>query len=77
MMQTIQRNLANTQNRNEVKPLKPDKHKDDATMETCSARENPIYYALRTKHSLRGWQCNKHNNNNNNNYQVGLLDPIL
>jgi hypothetical protein len=60
MMQTIQMNLANTQSKNEVKPLKPDK--PDATMETCSARENPIHYALRTKHSLRGWQCHKHNN---------------
>jgi hypothetical protein len=61
MMQTIQRDLTNTQSRNKVKPLQPDKDKDDAAKETCSARENPIYYALRTKHSLRGWQCNKHN----------------
>ena len=35
-----------------AKPLKLDEL--DATMEKCSARENPIYYALRGRH------CYKH-----------------
>lgn len=62
-MHTIQRNLANTQSKNQVKPLQPDK--DCAAKETCSSIEKPIYYACSTKHSLKGWQGNKHNNNTN------------
>ena len=53
-------NLYSPQIESQVKPLKLDKDKDDVAKETCSARENPIYYALKTKHSLRGWQCNTH-----------------
>ena len=61
MMQTIQKNLCNSQRMNDVKPLNPNKF--DAATETCSTRENPIFYVLRTKQSLRGWHCYKHNSN--------------
>ena len=59
MIQLIQRNFTNTQRKDKVKHLKPDKH---YPTNTYLARENHTYYALRTKHSLRGWQC--YNNNN-------------
>lgn len=55
----LQKNLTNTHIKNQVKPLQPDKGKDDAAMKACSARENPISHALRIKHSLRGWQFYK------------------
>jgi len=77
-MKTLQVDFTNTQCRDEVKPLKLGKRKDDATMETCSTKENLIYYALRIKHPLRGWQSNKHNNKcnttttNNNNIVIKL-----
>ena len=43
-------NLANAQIKNHVKPLKPDKLKNDAAKITLT-REIPIYYPLRTKKS--------------------------
>lgn len=60
MMQVVQINLPNARKRNQVKPLQPYKHKDDAAKKICPIRENPICYSLRAKHSLRRWQCNKH-----------------
>ena len=60
MIHKLQRNLANTQKKNQVKPLEPNKDKDDVAMGTCSTRQNPIYYASRTKNYLRGLQFNKY-----------------
>ena len=67
----LQRNLSNTSTKDQVKPLKINKDEDDVAKETCLARESRFYYALRTKHYLRGWQYNKHKYkylNNNKNY---------
>ena len=46
MMHTLQRNLANAQFGSPSKLLKIYKVKEVASKEACSARENPIYYAL-------------------------------
>ena len=62
MVHKLQKNIVDTQIGNWAILLQLDKYKDDIAKETCLGRENPIYYALSTKHSLRRWQCYKHNN---------------
>jgi hypothetical protein len=37
------------------------------TKKRCSTTKNSVYFALKTKHSLRGWQCNKHHHHHSNN----------
>ena len=52
MRYILQKDLTNVQFGSPSKLL--DKEKDGATKEACSTRENLIYYAFRTNHSLRG-----------------------
>jgi len=75
MMHTLQRNLTSAHIGNLVKPLELDK--DDATKKTFSITKNPIYYASRTKHFLRGWQCNNHNNAKYNHHHCCPLRGAL
>ena len=60
MIHILQRSLANTQMKEKIELPKPSKDKYVDAMGACSARENPIYHALRTKYSLRAWQCNNY-----------------
>ena len=51
---TLQKNLLNAQEESPSNFIKVLNDKDVSNREACLVRESPIYYALRTKHSLMG-----------------------
>lgn len=61
-MNSLENNIFSTQIGIKIELLNINKEKDDATKEACLVGHNPIYYDLRTTHSLREWKCYKHNN---------------